>query len=93
MLSSGNQRAIFYVIESNEPRDCGKLVTFVLRRNFQPAMSKKGMMLRRLDEAHRVKRNISHSENNCTLNVCTFIPGIRGKEVFDDFVIADGSEC
>ena len=50
MLSSGDQRAIFYVIESNEPRDCDKLVTFVLRHHvvkvtysvFQPAMSKKG---------------------------------------------------
>ena len=50
VLSSGDQRAIFYVIESNEPRDCGKLVTFVLRHHvvkvtysvFQPAMSKKG---------------------------------------------------
>ena len=27
------QRAIFYVIESNEPRACGKLVTFVLRHH------------------------------------------------------------
>ena len=27
------QRAIFYVIESNEPRDCDKLVTFVLRHH------------------------------------------------------------
>ena len=44
------QRAIFYVIESNEPRDCGKLVAFLLRHHavkvtysvFQPAMSKKG---------------------------------------------------
>ena len=43
------QRAIFYVVE-NEQRDCGKLVTFVLRHHvvkvtyymFQPAMSKKG---------------------------------------------------
>ena len=42
-------RAIFYVVK-NEPRDCGKLVTFVLRHHvvkvtyyvFQPAMSKKG---------------------------------------------------
>ena len=44
------QRAIFYVVESNEPCDCGKSVTFVLRHHvvkvtyyvFQPAMSKKG---------------------------------------------------
>ena len=44
------QRAILYVIETNEPRACGKLVTFVLRHHvvkvtyfvFQSAMSKKG---------------------------------------------------
>ena len=44
------QRAIFYVIETNEPCACGNLVTFVLRHHvvkvrysvFQPAMSKKG---------------------------------------------------
>ena len=34
VLSSGDQRAIHHVIESDEPRDCGKsttsLVTFVL---------------------------------------------------------------
>ena len=44
------QRARFYVIETNEPRACGKLVTFALRHHvvkvtysvFQPAMSKKG---------------------------------------------------
>ena len=53
MLSSGDQRAIFYVIESNEQRDCGKLVTFVLQLHvikvtysvFQPAMSKKRTIL------------------------------------------------
>ena len=33
MLSSGDQRVIFHVIESDQPRDSGKsaLVTFVLR--------------------------------------------------------------
>ena len=53
MLSSGDQRAIFYVIESNEQRDCGKLVTFFLQLHvikvtysvFQPAMSKKRTIL------------------------------------------------
>ena len=53
MLSSGVQRAIFYAIESNEPHDCGKLVTFVLRHHvvkvtysvFQPAMSMKRTIL------------------------------------------------
>ena len=42
--------AIVYVIETNEPRACGKLVTFVLRHHvvkvtytvFQPTMLKKG---------------------------------------------------
>ena len=53
LLSSGDQRALFYAIESNEPCDCGKLVTFVLRHHvvkvtysvFQPAMSKKRTIL------------------------------------------------
>ena len=55
------QRAIFYVVESNEPRE--KVTYYV----FQPAMSKKGTvfsssldqrieMLRRLDETHRVEQ-------------------------------------
>ena len=65
------QRAIFYVVESNEPRDCGKLVKFVLRHHVVKVtyyvMSKKGTifsssldqrieMLRRLDETHRVEQ-------------------------------------
>ena len=47
VLSSGDQRAIVYVIESIEPSDCGEVVAFVLRHHvtysvFQPTMSKKG---------------------------------------------------
>ena len=42
VLSSGDQRAIHHVIESDEPRDCGKsttsLVTFVLRHHVGKVM-------------------------------------------------------
>ena len=68
VLSSGDQRAIFHVIESDDPLDCGKstppLVTFVLRDHvvikvtysvFRPAMSKKIMILS-LDQRVEVLR-------------------------------------
>ena len=58
VLSSGDHRVIFHVIECDEPRDCGEwstypLVTFVLQHHFvkvtssvfQPAMSKKRTIL------------------------------------------------
>ena len=68
MLSSGDQQAIFCDIESNEPCDCGKLVTFVLRHHvvnvtyyvFQPALSIKRAILssslnQRIDMLHRLE--------------------------------------
>ena len=72
VLSSGDQRAIFHVIESDEPRDCGKstpsLVTFVLRHHvvkvtssvFQPAMSKKRKILS-LDQRIEVLRRLGEA--------------------------------
>ena len=70
------QRAIFYVVESNEPRDCGKLVTFVLRHHvvkvtyyvFQPAMSKKGTIFSSsLDQRIEMLRRLdeTHSVEQC----------------------------
>ena len=72
MLSSGEQRAIFHVIESDEPRDCCKptpsFVTFVLRHHvvkvtssvFQPAISKKRTILS-LDQRIEVLRRVSEA--------------------------------
>ena len=72
------QRAIFYVVESNEPRDCGKLVAFVLRHQvvkvtyyvFQPAMSKKGTifsssLVQRIEMLRRLDETHSVEQGAC----------------------------
>ena len=67
-MLSGDQRAIFHVIESDEPRDCSKstpsLVTFVLHHVvkvtssiFQPTMLTKRTILR-LDQRIEVLRRL-----------------------------------
>ena len=74
--------AIFYVIESNEPRDCGKLVrpTFVLRHHvvkvtysvFQPAMSKKGTIFS-LDQ--RIALDVASSGRNTSCRAGRLLVG------------------
>ena len=68
MLSSGDQRAICHVIETDEPRDCVCFTTSTEKSRIlfvQPAMLKNRMilslgqrieMLCRLGEAHHVER-------------------------------------